>query len=669
MAFVIEDAAPGTVGVSPDIRDMANRYGAEAPKGGYVIEDADTRGPVTKAINTGARAVETTGAKILSSIIGLPGDLSTLVGFGGNKAIEAMGGKPVADDGSSPFPKSSDVMEQFAKIATPYEPTSTLGKYADRGAVGAGSAVAFGGLNLPTILAGLGGGLGSQAGHDLFPEKPMAEILGGLLGGGLLGGGYSLARPQPSTVARSILNDARTPAAQALRIQTDANGFGLGPLTAPESLNSAYGLSVQRLLEQEPQGVGLRAMMQGRGPAAARVSGAQAEGLAPGVTPRQGADAVQRGSAGAIRALENDRSRVGGPMYQAAWDGSRPIGVDPTPIVRTFREIGDTNPAVRGVLDNLERTVMRDRYGRPITDLEQLHNGIKMGLSDARGAAAQNGERSLARALGEAEERVLQVIDQASPEYAAARATWRTLSEPINEAERSLIGALRNDAAAPNAANPPLSKSAKIFLEPKNETPADITRAAQAMSAADPEAVPVLIKQYLNDKLDAAKAAVGGDSSRLGAKFNQSALGAAELNPRQAANVEAAIRALPGGDDIWTGFERTMAVYRAQGNRYVPGSPTAYNQVIRKDLAPTGVVVEAAKGVRSVGQSALDGIQNARLRSTYTILDRVFSSPDSIEQLRRIAAEPSRRKVQTMVGVFMGAQPTRFLPGQQPANE
>ena len=40
MAFVIEDAAPGTVGVSPDIRDMANRYGAEAPKGGYVIEDA-----------------------------------------------------------------------------------------------------------------------------------------------------------------------------------------------------------------------------------------------------------------------------------------------------------------------------------------------------------------------------------------------------------------------------------------------------------------------------------------------------------------------------------------------------------------------------------------------------------------------------------------------------
>ena len=661
MPFVIEDASPGTVDASPDLKDMAKRYGVPEARGGYVIEDADTRSPLVKGINNGARAVETTAAQILSAVGGMPGDLSNLVGFLASKAGIDMP-KPPQIGG---FPTSADIMSQFEKVAPAYQFETPLGKYANKAAVGAGSAMVFGGPTALSALAGAGGGIGAQAGHDLFPESPLAEVLGGILGGGAVGGGYSWLRPQPSTVARNIIKDARTPLDEALALQRDSSAFGLGTLTAPESMNSNYGLQIQRLLEQDPLGVKTRATMSERGTNASRVSGQQLDGISS-LTPREGADAVQAGAKGAIDTLKAGRESAGSPGYKAAF-ASTPVGIDPAPIFAKLKEIGDTQPAMRPVMDKLARTVMVDRYGRPITDLEKMQNGIKFALDDIVGKATTSGQGKLASSAMDAKKSLLEVLDTVSPEFKQARQAWESLSQPVNDAERGLIGALVNNDKSIGAVNRPLSDSAKIFINPKNETPADITKAAAAISQANGDAVPALVKQYLHDKLDAAKGAVVSDTSRLGAKFNQQTLGATELEPRQAANVEAAIRALPDGSRIWNGFERVMAVYRAQGNRYMAGSPTSYNNFIRQDLAEPGAVSAVGRAVSTAGRSIWDSVQNARLRSTYSILDRVLSSPDSIEQLRAIAREPSRRRVQVMVGSFMGDAPGRIEKAQPTA--
>jgi hypothetical protein len=454
-------------------------------------------------------------------------------------------------------------------------------------------------------------------------------------------------------VARNIIDDAAPGRLQVAQdLENDSRRLGLGNLTAAESLNSPYGLTVQRLLEQT------RAVMQQRGPAAATAMDALTESMAPDLTPRQGAQAVQDGATGAINDLRQQRSAAGSPLYQSAFESTRPIGIDPTPVINRALRLGDENPSIRPILDRMTRTVMRDRYGRPITDLEQLQNGVKEWLDNQIGFAQTSGQPKLVRALTDAQGTLLGVLDNASREYANARAVWQQLSGPVTDAENGMIGQLSQDRA--------LGDSAKIFLNPKNETPADIRNAGMAISAQNPQAVPALVKQYLQDKLDLAKKAVTNDTSRLGANFNAKTMGAVELNPREAANIEAAIRLLPDGDNVWRGFERTMQVFRTQGNRYVPGSPTAYNQAVQEGLKSNGLfgVSSTIEAASNPFRFAVDRIRNARLRSTYSVLDRVFSSPDSLNQLVAIAREPNRRRVGMLVGSLMAGDTAAAQPMQ-----
>lgn len=662
MPYVEEEDSPGSLRVSPDIQGMGERYGVPmaSSKGRQrFVEEADegpdTRGPITRKVNDAANLTQDALAEAGAAVIGLPGMVSNLIGMGADK----LGILPKDQQPSfGGFIAPEDVMEVVRKVIPEYRPQTKGGEYAKAAITGATSGVLTGGGGVIPALAGLGGGLGAKFAGDAYPDNPLAPFLGGVLGGGALGGGYSWLKPSANSVASSVLNDARNSFDRAQTLQQVSRRSGLGNLTAAESLNSPYGLSVQRLIEQAPGGRGTRAVMQARGPAAARASDAMIEALAPGITPRQGAQMVDDAASGFVRSLENARSEGGGPLYKSAFQNS--VGIDTTPLLSAMRLAGERNPAMRSTLDKLARDVMFDRNGNQIADLEQIQNGLKVGLDDLIEQAVNGGRRSMKRELTGLKEDLLKITDTSSREFANARVVWSELSKPISEAERSLIGDLMTDRS-PTAGGKSLSDLAKTLLNPKNETPADIRAAVQALNKQDPRAASVLVRQYLADKLDGAKNAVKGDPSRLGGRFNAETLGAVELQPRQAANIEAAIRALPDGDRVWDGFEKVFQVYRAQGNRYVPGSPTAYNTAVMQDLKTNGGLGPGGilEGVTNPFRWAGDRIQNFRLRSTYEVLDRVLSSPDSLQQLRLIAREPSRRRVKVLVGAFMGDQVVR----------
>lgn len=80
------------------------------------------------------------------------------------------------------------------------------------------------------------------------------------------------------------------------------------------------------------------------------------------------------------------------------------------------------------------------------TSLQGMH-WVKMALDDQIGVATKSGDRTLARALSELQRDLLKGMDELSPDYAAARATFRSLAKPVNEFNTV---ALIRDRATPN---------------------------------------------------------------------------------------------------------------------------------------------------------------------------------------------------------------------------
>jgi len=531
----------------------------------------------------------------------------------------------------------------------PPPPDNTVDRYRRAAARGATGAAGMGGISPMALGTGVAASLGAEGASQIAPDSKWAPLVGGLATGATFAGGYNFLRPTAGGVAREMLrgvNNTRIQMGEDL--QRSAMRQGLGPLTPGQALNNPGLLQVERLTEQSPQGGALREMYEQRGPAAYNVAREQIEGISQ-ATPREGLQAVQRGAEGAIGELRQARAMTGGPAYQAAFDSVRPIGIDPAPIFNTIREIGDRNPAMRATLDRMATTVMRDRNGNPITDLEQLQNGIKMQLSTDIAAAVQSGDRPLVRALTETNDRLLTVLDNYAPQYAEARQLWARMSVPITEMEQGLVGRV--------LAQPDLSKAAKVFINPSNETPRDIQQAARALRRAEPEAVPVMVKQYLNDHLQATAKASKRDPSRLGGRFTEDVFGGLGLNTNQVRNIETAIQQLPEGQMRATAFRRMNDVFRAQARRLQAGSPTAPNLEIQRMLKePSGAAGMVGRLVTGPMSTARDWLQNARLTGNYSELAEIFSSPNSIEQLRQLAREPNIRRAEIIVNGLLAGQ-------------
>lgn len=127
--------------------------------------------------------------KGLGSILGLPGDLESLVNSGAAKL-----GFPGAGEGHF-LPTSSDIVGVTDKLGltnrpdlTPQNPVEEFGSAA---ATGLGSGLAFGPAGTGAVLSGIGGGLGAEGANKIFPDNPIAQFIGGLIGGFGVGGGTS----------------------------------------------------------------------------------------------------------------------------------------------------------------------------------------------------------------------------------------------------------------------------------------------------------------------------------------------------------------------------------------------------------------------------------------------------------------------------------------------
>ncbi|MFA5952767.1 MAG: hypothetical protein WC807_21105 [Hyphomicrobium sp.] len=190
------------------------------------------------------------------------------------------------------------------------------------------------------------------------------------------------------------------------------------------------------------------------------------------------------------------------------------------------------------------------------------------------------------------------------------------------------------------------TKSAIDALFPANPLPNsqdEIAQTMRALSRQRPGVANDLVRAHAEMTFNEAaqRLASGGFNQSNGAKFAATLRG----NSQQAANLEAAVRALPNGEGIWGGFNRMLEVMEAQQYRQATGSRTAFKIPGVEDLKAGGIANNVAQVVGGAGiplsKKVTNAIQNWNVGKNIDELAELLTSPQAAESFRRLATLPS----------------------------
>lgn len=179
--------------------------------------------------------------------------------------------------------------------------------------------------------------------------------------------------------------------------------------------------------------------------------------------------------------------------------------------------------------------------------------------------------------------------------------------------------------------------------KPMFDSAPGIADAVRRMASKDPEAAANLIHSRLRTAFEEATQNLQtGENKFGGAKFAAVIRG----NGQQKANLEAAVKALPNGDQRWAGLDTYLSILEATGRAPVAGSATAFNQAIQKELGKGGIAQEMTKAAGTAGVSwirkADQMLSDMNAGRNSQQIARILVSPSSGKLLERLASLPPR---------------------------
>jgi hypothetical protein len=192
-------------------------------------------------------------------------------------------------------------------------------------------------------------------------------------------------------------------------------------------------------------------------------------------------------------------------------------------------------------------------------------------------------------------------------------------------------------------AETPDTKRAINALFPSNPLPAsegEIRDAVGAVARTRPAVAQQLVRAHAEMVFnEAARDLQGGANAFSGAKFAKVIAG----NSQQRANLQAAIEALPNGQERWHGFEQLLDIMSATGTRQPKGSLTAFNALEVSSMSNSGLMDIATKGA-SPGKwmsFANDTFKAWSLGRNLDQIARILTDPRSGDALRQIVRIPA----------------------------
>ncbi len=343
--------------------------------------------------------------------------------------------------------------------------TSALGNLASRAAqVGLKSGVAEAGLQ----------GVEAAAGGEFDAgEVGLATGLGGVAEGAM--GAVGAIR---HARANRVLPDTGTEVADAVEAAQEATEQTGIRLTRAQQTMDPFLVEEQSFVGQLPEGArpAMRALRQQNQEAEEAVQSVL-DSIGPPnsvvVGPRTIRDRAQK----AIELKRAARAEKASPLYQEAFGEG--IGANVDDVVRhidgALLKYPKNHPAAKAL------SQMRADILDNADSLERLH-GVKEGIdvqianfADRPTSAASKATRE----VGEAETLLLNAMDEASPAYAQARATYARESAPVDALRESLIGRVAG------ISDENLKRVSRTIFDPAETNPEVVRSARKAITATE----------------------------------------------------------------------------------------------------------------------------------------------------------------------------------------
>lgn len=583
-------------------------------------------------------------AKGLAGLAGLPGLVDSAVGQG----VRYLGGKlglpePPPEAGKPALlPTPNEVQSAFERVTGPlYKPQNRAERYIETAAEFIPAAMAGpGGLARKAIGFGIVPGVASEAAGQVTEgtaAEPYARVAGGLAAGL---GAAALTRPSGASASVRRAADGIQPqqfdAAEQLFLEAQRMGL---PITRAEAVQAISG-GATRLsdLQRVVEGMGgMRETFAARPAQVEQASRRAFDSMAPAPTaPNTIGSAVAESATEVSNRVRGAINQAAEPFYAAA----SPQRLSPQEFARV-----QATPGWAEASNAVRRDPQLNRYVANLPDDSVgFLNEVKKYLDQAgqNAASPAHGQQSLQRAAGYSADagNVRNAGTRTSSDYALALETQRQLrAQYLDPLLAGPIGRLaQKDLTTQKAIN---------TLFPPNPLPnseREISVAIRALANRNPSAARQLVRAHTESVFnEATQRLASGTNEFGGAKFAAVLRG----NPQQAANLEAAVRALPNGNGVWDGFNRLLTILEAQGTRQRIGSPTAFNQEVLQDLRRGSTVSEA--GTLALGAGVKlparikDGIERWRLGRGVDDISYLLTSPNAAGAFRQLATAPVGR--------------------------
>lgn len=602
-------------------------------------------------------AVKSLGSGVMRGVAGLIGLPEQLAGYGAyaiDKGVQAVGhaiGQDLPRPTGEPMfslPTTEGTTKFIEKNITGplHEPQTRAGRYANTvgeflpgAALGPGSVV--GNAVRYAVLPGITSEFAGER-TEGTPYESAARF------GAAVGSGFGAAAlTRPNNVGRIVsratdgVTDAHLNAAEALFQEARQANI---PITRAEALqhvtNGGTDLANwQRVVEGSGQ---LRDFFSTRPETNTAAARQTFETITPqAAQPAQigpEASTAATGTLDQVRGTINNASR---PFYDAAMRQSvspqeyatfanNPVWIEG---VRRARNDPFIGPTLQGLPDN--SLVVIDAVKK---QLDETGRNLRDPLS---GTARNNYAASL---VDQGRDRVVSAADRATGSTPGNAGSYETARYIQSESRRRFLEPLLNGPLG-KIAKAQTTQAAINALFPRNPIPgsaAEVSGAVTALANRNPWAARQLVRAHAESSFNRATARLTtGLNEYGGAKFAALIRG----NPQQAENLEAAVRALPNGNNVWDGFDRFLNILEAQGQRQRPNSATAFNQEMQADLKRGSALGDTATLASGVGikwpQKIKDTIERWRLGRNVEQLAYLLTDPAAGREFARLVNLPA----------------------------
>jgi hypothetical protein len=606
-------------------------------------------------------------AKGAAGLAGLPGDVQQLAQKGADYLKDKLSGihwpEPSEESKknaerygsrgdlgpSFPMPTSADIQGAIEKVTGPWrKPQSqteadaeTLGEFVPAALAGPG------GVARKVITQAAIPAAASVTAGRLTDQNPYVKALAGFVAGGagaLASGPSSAESIIRSKIPASVTEQDITRAGQLID-HGQARGV---TLTWPEALSRVTGQPVltdtQRILESHGQ---TRAAMNDvLAPRAAQVEQATRNELGQAFGPASQNPSMlgpqaQQAAEGTLNQMRSAINRATRPSYDAAGQTLVPVQVHAAMIADPLFE--DALNAVRN--DPARNAMVRGHSDRSVAVYDAVKKELQERSQNASNPVQPGHSQAVSSATGEMADTVRNVAIASDRQAAGGPGAVSNYEQALADQARLRQQYLEPLQRGPlgKLAETPDTKRAINALFPSNPLPAsegEIRDAVGAVARTRPAVAQQLVRAHAEMVFnEAARDLQGGANAFSGAKFAKMIAG----NSQQRANLQAAIEALPNGQERWHGFEQLLDIMSATGTRQPKGSLTAFNALEVSSMSNSGLMDIATKGA-SPGKwmsFANDTFKAWSLGRNLDQIARILTDPRSGDALRQIVRIPA----------------------------